>query len=200
MERLKAYPAKNLTVVDSRDLLTYPYSHLQADKQHFMGKDMDLWADKVFSLINSENFPAPTAPPSMTQQPVPLPAPEKQISKPKRKPPIKVTAILERFTSPYSLEETAPYYKCLIEEVYKVRSSSDKSLRSKRIVLLRIALLQGKRKNLLLEHPGKTKDLSIIPFEDSILANWACRRDARFTELAQFALSEDDETASKIEE
>ena len=113
---------------------------------------------------------------------------------------MRVSATLEHFTPPYSLEETAPYYKCLIEEVYKVRSASDKTLRDKRIVVLRIAILDSKRKHLLSEHPGRTRRMRLIPFEDSCLANWACRRDARFTDLAQFALADDDELVSKLGE
>lgn len=195
VNRLKAYPAKNLTVIDSRDLLAYPYSHLQPDKQHFIGKDMDLWADKVFSLINTENISSPAPTPTQSTPPQSTPNP-----KPLRRDPICVMAALEQFTPPYSLEETAPYYKCLIEEVYKVRSTSEKTLRNKRIVLLRISIQNGKRTNLLSEHHGRIKKLNLIPFQESGLANWACRRDARFTELAQFALAEEDETASKLEE
>lgn len=200
VSRLKAYSAKNLIVIDSRDLLTYPYSHLEADKQHFIGKDMDLWAEKVFSLVTTEKLPTIAAQPAKASSPQPSPPPAKTPPKPPAPKPILATVTLEQFTPPYSLEETAPYYKCLMEEVYRVRWSSDKLLRNKRIVVLSIAILQDKRKNLISEHQGTKKRFRLIPFEQSCLANWACRRDARFTDLPQYTLIEDDETASKLGE
>jgi hypothetical protein len=186
VEHIESYHAKNLSVIDSRNLLSYPYSHLQADKQHFMGKDMDLWADKVFDIISSgPSTPVaslPIAPPTS----VPPPLPPR-----KKKEPIKVRALLEEITPPFSKEETAPYYKCLVEEVYKVISSSDKSLNNRRIAVLRIYLSNEKRMLLGGVHSLRANNLSLLPLEDSLLTTWKCRRDARYAELAQYVTEED---------
>ncbi len=186
VDRIRSYPAKNLTVIDSRNLLAYPYSHLQSDKQHFMGKDMDLWADKVFESIPSGPStpvtpPAASSPVAVSHQP-----------RSKKKDPIKIRAILEGITPPFSKEETAPYYKSLVEEVYSVVSSSEKSLKNQRIAVLRVYLWNDKRMSLQAEHSLRKRSLRLVPLEDSLLATWKCRRDSRFAELAQYVTAEDD--------
>jgi len=186
VEHIQSYQAKNFSVIDSRNLLAYPYSHLQADKQHFMGKDMDLWADKVFDIISS----GPSTPVASLPNTIPAPV-SPPPTPPKKKEPIKVRALLEEITPPFSKEETAPYYKCLVEEVYKVISSSDKSLNNKRIAVLRIYLSNEKRMRLEGGHSLNAKNLSLLPLEDSLLATWKCRRDARYAELAQYVTAED---------
>jgi len=41
-------------VIDSRTLVSYPYKHMEPDKEHFIGEDMDTWADKVFAIIDRD--------------------------------------------------------------------------------------------------------------------------------------------------
>ncbi len=185
VSHIQSYPAKNLSVIDSRNLLTYPYTHLQSDKQHFMGKDMDLWADKVFESISSLQ-PLPVDRLAATPS---TPVPQHESAK---KQPIKITARLEKITPPFSKEETAPYYKCLVEEVYKVVSTKDKSLKDRRIAVMRIYLWNEKRGWLGTELSGRSKVMRLIPLEDSLLATWKCRHDARYADLAQYVTAEDD--------
>jgi len=187
VEHIHSYPAKNLGVIDSRNLLTYPYLHLQADKQHFIGKDMDLWADKVFETISNGPSTPVASMPFIAPAPVTTPPP-----RPKKKDPIKARALLEEITPTFSKEETAPYYKCLVEEIYKVVSSSDHSLKNQRIAVLRIYLLNDKRMRLGGAHSPRSKNLMLVPLEDSLLATWKCRHDARYADLAQYVTTDDD--------
>jgi hypothetical protein len=48
-------------VIDSRTLVTYPYHHMDADKEHFIGDDMTQWADKVFDIIEHDLASQPLA-------------------------------------------------------------------------------------------------------------------------------------------
>src|SRR6266481_3224395 len=41
-------------VIDSRKLIAYPYKHMEPDKEHFIGEDMNKWADKVFGDIDGD--------------------------------------------------------------------------------------------------------------------------------------------------
>jgi hypothetical protein len=41
-------------VIDSRELISYPYAGMSADKEHFFGADMTKWADAVFQRIESD--------------------------------------------------------------------------------------------------------------------------------------------------
>ncbi|MEI8386928.1 MAG: hypothetical protein WCG76_04965, partial [Verrucomicrobiota bacterium] len=42
--QLRIHEGNGMRVIDSRELITYPYRNLQADKQHFFGADMTAWA------------------------------------------------------------------------------------------------------------------------------------------------------------
>jgi len=41
-------------VIDSRKLISYPYKHMEPDKEHFVGEDMNRWADKVWAEIDRD--------------------------------------------------------------------------------------------------------------------------------------------------
>jgi hypothetical protein len=41
-------------VIDSRKLISYPYKHMEPDKEHFVGEDMNKWADKVWAEIDRD--------------------------------------------------------------------------------------------------------------------------------------------------
>src|SRR3954471_5707343 len=58
-------------VIDSRTLVTYPYQHMEPDKEHFIGAEMETWADKVFEIIQQDlsTHPLPlalTSPPGIS--------------------------------------------------------------------------------------------------------------------------------------
>src|SRR5256886_3281207 len=41
-------------LIDSRKLIAYPYKHMDPDKEHFIGEDMNRWTDKVFGEIDHD--------------------------------------------------------------------------------------------------------------------------------------------------
>ena len=41
-------------MIDSRKLIAYPYKHMEPDKEHFVGEDMNRWADKVWAEIDRD--------------------------------------------------------------------------------------------------------------------------------------------------
>ncbi|HXM32925.1 MAG TPA: hypothetical protein VN921_04670, partial [Chthoniobacterales bacterium] len=48
VEQTRADIGHIANVIDSRTLVSYPYKHMEPDREHFIGADMDQWADKVF--------------------------------------------------------------------------------------------------------------------------------------------------------
>ena len=42
------------TVIDSRELIKFPYAGMSADKEHFFGADMTKWADAVYAKIEGD--------------------------------------------------------------------------------------------------------------------------------------------------
>ena len=107
-------------VIDSRKLISYPYKHMEPDKEHFIGEDMNRWADKVWAEIDrdlsaqswsdvrplSESIAklAPVAAPSATPATAALVVKAKLVSK----------------TKPIQKEELLPYQEFLVGFVYDV--------------------------------------------------------------------------------
>jgi len=48
--------ANGAEIIDSRTLVSYPYHHMEPDKEHFIGADMDTWADKVYEIVEARSF------------------------------------------------------------------------------------------------------------------------------------------------
>jgi hypothetical protein len=63
-------------------------------------------------------------------------------------------------------------------------------------VVLRVYLLNEKRMRLQGVHSKNSKNLRLLPLEDSLLATWKCRRDSRYAELAQYVTAEDDASSA----
>ncbi len=51
VEQVRSLSTAAITVIDSRQLVTYPYRHMSADREHFFGAEMDQWAENVFHII-----------------------------------------------------------------------------------------------------------------------------------------------------
>ncbi|HMJ07006.1 MAG TPA: hypothetical protein VK474_12170 [Chthoniobacterales bacterium] len=60
-EQTRAQLSPAALVIDSRALVAYPYKHMDADKEHFLGEDMTEWADKVFDIIERDLAAQPLA-------------------------------------------------------------------------------------------------------------------------------------------
>jgi hypothetical protein len=53
-KRMNAYASPLVEFIDSRLLVSHPYRNPMADREHFIGKDMEVWAEKVFKKIEDE--------------------------------------------------------------------------------------------------------------------------------------------------
>src|SRR5213078_2826881 len=78
-------------VIDSRALVSYPYKHMEPDHEHFIGEDMNTWADKVFAVIDrdlsAESWSSlkPLSG-SIASAPVPAPTPSPPIAEASKAP------------------------------------------------------------------------------------------------------------------
>ncbi|MGI8435717.1 MAG: hypothetical protein ACR2NX_02275 [Chthoniobacterales bacterium] len=60
-KEVRADLAPDALVIDSRKLVSYPYQHMEPDKEHFIGAQMDEWADKVYAIIDRDLSAQPLA-------------------------------------------------------------------------------------------------------------------------------------------
>jgi hypothetical protein len=74
-QQARAQLGPEINVIDSRTLVSYPYQHMEPDKEHFIGAQMDEWADKVFAIIQQDLAKEPIAARALPVQPTPTPQP-----------------------------------------------------------------------------------------------------------------------------
>ena len=73
------------TVIDSRKLVAYPYKNMDPDKEHFLGEEMNQWADRVYEMIEQDLAARPLAStPPLSHQDHPLVA----MAVPPAEPPV----------------------------------------------------------------------------------------------------------------
>ena len=124
----KAASAK-ATVIDSRPFFTFPYKHMEPDKEHFLGSQMDEWADKVYDIVRQDlaDHPLPPAGALAEASASPTPAgPEKPPA-----PEIELSATLVMKSKPLDLKTLGVYTESLVAYLYDVRSVKDRRIHGK---------------------------------------------------------------------
>ncbi len=206
-------------VIDSRTLVPYPYRHMEPDKEHFIGEDMDLWADKVFDVVEndisspsftalkplSENMPAlamvqeqpaqPTQPPPPAQptplsQSTPPPQPTPPAEKP-RDQTVKVKAKLISKTEPIPLNELLPYQEYLVGYVYEVNKVIAGQYSENQILVMHPAFI-GLKKQKLRYHVGKTYKMHLRELDETVWKTVKSRDDSGLINLQPYIRIQDE--------
>jgi hypothetical protein len=191
MARLRNHEGASIRVIDSRDLLSYPYHGLQPDKQHFEGRDMTLWADRVFEWIRQdlEKCPLPAAAMIAANAPAPesVPAPVQE----KAKVGLVVRASLKSITTPYENKEILPYHESLVALVYRVHHVVKGTFHGTQLVVLHPAHISERRQPMGGFTIGQVRTLKLIPLDDTPWVTLKAKDDPRFVELDRFVTEED---------
>lgn len=160
-----------VNVIDSRALVSYPYRHMEPDKEHFIGADMDLWADRVFDIVDrdvsSQSFatlkPLADEAPAFAAVAVD-PAPPAESPKNKT---LKVKAKLVFKTEPIPLKELLPYQEYLVGYVYDVDKLVAGHYSENQILVMHPAYI-GLKKQKLKYRIGKTYKLQLHELDDTV--------------------------------
>jgi hypothetical protein len=155
-------------VIDSRKLIAYPYKHMEPDKEHFIGEDMNRWADKVWGEIDrdlsaqswsdvrplSESIAklAPAAAPSATPTAASLVVKAKLVSK----------------TTPIKKEELLPYQEFLVGFVYDVEEVIAGEYSEKQILVMHPAYIGLQPQSLGKFRIGRVYELQLRTLDGSI--------------------------------
>ena len=155
-------------VIDSRKLVSYPYKHMEPDKEHFVGEDMNKWADKVWAEIDrdlsaqswsdlrplSESIAklATVAAPSATPATASLVVKAKLVSK----------------TKPIQKEELMPYQEFLVGFVYDVEEVTAGEYGEKQILVMHPAYIGLQPQSLGKYRIGQSYALQLRPLDGSI--------------------------------
>src|SRR6476620_7198514 len=179
-------------VIDSRKLISYPYKHMEPDKEHFVGEDMNRWADKVWSEIDrdlsahswwdvrplSESIAklAPVAAPSATPTAASLVGKAKLVSK----------------TNPIKKEELLPYQEFLVGFVYDVEKVTAGEYGEKQILVMHPAYIGLQPQSLDKFRIGKSYELQLRTLDGSVWSTIKSKDDSGRIELEPYIRVQDE--------
>lgn len=189
VERLRALSGPAMSVIDSRELIQYPYRHLQPDKQHFFGEDMQLWAEKVYHLVEEDLVSRPLE--SDDTLLVSVDSAAHTNVEQKSTAPLVVECSLEKINAPYRHEEIAPYNDSLVAFVYRVHQVLKGKFSGSRLVVLHAAHVAGKRQSMHRFSLGQRRILRLRPVDETPWVTLKAKDDPRFLELDRFIPEED---------
>ncbi|MGI9088443.1 MAG: hypothetical protein ACR2HH_12000 [Chthoniobacterales bacterium] len=201
LQQARAQLGPEITVIDSRPMVSYPYQHMEPDKEHFIGGQMDEWADKVFAIISRDlntRAPAPTATPEIRHalpvEPTPTPPvlaalPVEPQGTPALTPtptpmptpwskdkPLVIQGRLLFKSNPIPLNELLPYQESLVGYLYEVKKVLHGQYAEREILVMIPSYIALKPQRLDKFRLGKTYKLRLHPIEGS-LWNTAKTRD-----------------------
>jgi hypothetical protein len=188
-------------VIDSRTLVSYPYKHIEPDKEHFIGEDMNTWADRVFEFIDrdlaaqswsslkplsssiaSTIVAVPSASPSAPPLPSETPKPS----------PLVVRAKLVSKSKPVWRSELLPYQEFLVGFIYDVQRVIAGEYSEKQILVMHPAYIGLRKQSLGKYRPGRTYQLQLREIEGSIWHTVKTRDDSHRIDLQPYIRIQDE--------
>ena len=184
------------TVIDSRTLVSYPYHHMEPDKEHFIGADMDQWADGVFDIVErdmSSTSIASLKPLSETVQ-LASATPEHHPAE-KSKPDsetLLVRAKLVFKSQPIKLRQLLPYQELLVAYVYDVKKVMSGEYSEKKILVMHPAYIGLQPQRLSKYRIGRNYKLRLQQLEGTPWETAKARDDSGLIDLQPYIRIEDE--------
>lgn len=186
-------------VIDSRTLVTYPYRHMEPDKEHFLGEEMDQWADGVFDIVNRDLSAQPIASlkplselepaePTVSQAVVNQPTPPAE--KPKEKI-VHVRAKLLSKTPPAPVEEFLPYREFLVGYLYEVTRVIAGEYSENQILVMHPAYI-GLKEQRLRYRIGKNYRMQLHELESTVWKTVKSKDDSGLINLQPYIRIQDE--------
>lgn len=168
-EQTRADVGAVATVIDSRTLVSYPYRHMEPDREHFLGEDMDQWADGVFSIVERDLASESVASLQPLSETVSLAAvPKAEPPPPAEGPPVQplvVKAKLVFKSRPIRLRQLLPYQELLVAFVYDVKKVLAGHYTQNQILVMHPAYIALQRQSLQKYRAGKVYKLHLQELE-----------------------------------
>lgn len=184
-------------VIDSRALVSYPYKHMEPDKEHFIGEDMDTWADKVFAIIDRDLSAQPWSSlkplnGSIASAPVAAPVPVPTPSEPGKGKGLVVSAKLVSKSKPIYRRQLLPYQEFLVGFVYDVKEVLEGEYAEKQILVMHPAYIGLRRQSLSKYHVGRSYQLQLRELEGSIWSTVKSKDDSGRIDLQPYIRIQDE--------
>ena len=197
VEQIRADVGSLAQIIDSRTLVSYPYRHMEPDKEHFIGEDMDLWADKVFDLVEQDISSQPFAAlkPLSEKMPALAVAPEQPTPAPPAEKPkdqtLKLKARLISKTEPIPLNELLPYQEYLVGYVYEINKIIAGQYSENQILVMHPAFI-GLKKQKLRYRIGKTYKMQLRELDETVWKTVKSKDDSGLINLQPYIRIQDE--------
>ncbi|HEX8489530.1 MAG TPA: hypothetical protein VF626_00805, partial [Chthoniobacterales bacterium] len=184
-------------VIDSRTLVAYPYKQMEPDKEHFLGEEMDQWADGVFDIVNRDLSAQPIAslkPLSEAEPAQPAEAAVNQPTPPAEKPKEKtlhVRAKLISKTQPVPVAEFLPYREFLVGYVYEITRVIAGEYSESQILVMHPAYI-GLKEQRLRYRIGKNYRLQLRELESTVWKTVKSKDDSGLINLQPYIRLQDE--------
>lgn len=194
-DRIASYDCAFLNVIDSRALIKYPYRNTMPDREHFIGRDMNIWAEGVFNRI-SEDLSAgllSAAPASRQKLRPPLAKAEG--------PPhtagdarsnVVVRARLLSKSEPLAADKLLPYQESMVSFLYQVEEVLSGHYSDPQIVVMHPAHIRLKLQPLDNYKIGSSFKFDLVEFDGSPWESMKRSEETGRIELRPFIRKEDE--------
>jgi len=183
-------------VIDSRKLVAYPYKHMEPDKEHFIGEDMNRWTDNVFGEIDRDLSAQPwSSVQPLTESFARLAPAETPVSAPSATPAtasLIVKAKLISKTKPIPREQLMPYQEFLVGFVYDVEKVIAGDYGEKQILVMHPAYIGLHRQSLGKFHIGRSYELQLHGLDGSIWSTVKSKDDSGRIDLEPYIRIQDE--------
>lgn len=180
-------------IIDSRDLVSYPYREMKADKEHFVGAEMDEWADKVYDIIKPDLVAF-----SLLSRAGALAPPKTLITKetrPPEPPPVETVEFKGKLvfkSQPLPLQELLPYQESFVGYVYEVEEIIKGQYTLKRMLVMHPAHIHLKIQSLDSFEVGHTYRLRVRELRGTSWETIKSRDESDAIDLQPYIRVEDD--------
>jgi hypothetical protein len=182
-------------VIDSRALVPYPYHHMEPDKEHFLGPDMDLWADKVFEIVERDLAGQPIASLKPLSETAPVQMAVNEPTSPAEKPKdntLEVRAKLISKTQPVPINEFLPYQEFLVGYVYEVTQVIAGEYSEKQILVMHPAYIGLREQRLGRYRIGRNYRLQLHELESTVWKTVKSKDDSGLINLQPYIRVQDE--------
>ena len=182
-------------VIDSRTLVPYPYHHMEPDKEHFLGADMDQWADKVFDIVERDLAAQPIASLKPLSEAAPTPVAASEPPIPAEKPKdntLQVRAKLISKTQPVPVAEFLPYQEFLVGYVYEVTQVIAGEYTEKQILVMHPAYIGLEEQRLGRYRLGRNYRLQLHELESTVWKTVKSKDDSGLINLQPYIRVQDE--------
>ena len=179
-------------VIDSRKLVSYPYKHMEPDKEHFIGEDMNKWADKVWGEIDRDLSAQSWSDVRPLSESIAKLAPVAAPSATPATASLVVKAKLVSTTKPIQKEELMPYQEFLVGFVYDVEEVTAGEYGEKQILVMHPAYIGLQPQSLGKFRIGKSYELQLRPLDGSIWSTIKSKDDSGRIELEPYIRVQDE--------